>query len=198
MQICKDHTFHYNCKGATNSRNCAFLWPPGMWAWTWPFALLLSALPSLPMAVPAPRHQHLLRVPAGHLQARAQQEQSGRSASEGPVAPGSRSTAVFDHLTGQQEKTEPDSSQRCRVTGGEAMDTNKTFWPRMRKSSFTIKLVKVLTRSPKLVDPPPLNIFKLQLDTALRQPDLTGGDLSRGWTGWYPSQPSLLYNATTC
>lgn len=121
--------------------------------------------------------------------------QSSRSASGGAVAPGSRSTAVFDHLTGQQEKTETDSSQRCRVTGGEAMDTNKTFWPSLRKRSFTIKWVNVWTRSPGLVDAPPLNIFKLQLDMALRQPDLTGRDLSRGWTGWHPFQSSLLYNA---
>lgn len=67
----------------------------------------------------------------------------------------------------------------------------------MRKNSFTMKVLKDWTRSPKLVDPPPLKIFKPQLDAAIRQPDLTGCDLSRGWSGWHPFQSSLLYNATT-
>lgn len=66
----------------------------------------------------------LLLIAAGLLWARARQEQISRGASEGAVAPSSRSTAAFDYLTGRQEKTEPDSSGTCSVTAGEAMGTN--------------------------------------------------------------------------
>lgn len=70
---------------------------------------------------------------------------------------------------------------------------HEKFWPSKRKNSLTMKVVKDLTRSPRLVDPPPLKIFKPQLHVALGQPDLTRCDLSRGWTGWPPGVPSNLH-----
>lgn len=77
--------------------------------------------------------------------------------------------------------------------GNEHKLQHKKFWSSMGKYPFTVRMAKDWTTSSGLVDPPPLKIFEPKLGVALRQPDLTGHDLSRGWSGQPPGVASSLH-----
>ena len=77
-------------------------------------------------------------------------------------------------LKGGVKATEPGSSQWCPVTGREAMGTNKhrKFHLNIRKIHFYYEgdqtLEEVVFDSTEIVESPSLEIFRTQLDVALR------------------------------